>query len=133
MNAMLVRQPVSLPRFLVWMARICGVVLFVGWMSLVVEELFKTGFELPSINAFYQAAAFAAVFGGYLLSRKHALTGSAVAIAGTACFFVIAFVTSGVVPQINAAWFAVPAVLTIAAWIFNRRRRHLYMPGWRSA
>ena len=133
MNAMLVREPVSLPRFLVWMARICGVVLFVGWVSFVVEELSKNHFVMPDIEEFYQAGAFALVFGGYLLSRKHALTGSAVAIAGTACFFVIAFVTSGVVPQINAVWFAVPAVLTIAAWVFNRRRRHLYMPGWRSA
>lgn len=117
-----------MPRLLVWMAQICGVVLFVGWVSLVVGELFNTRFVMPDVEAFYQAAALAAVFVGYLLSRKHALIGSFVAIAGTVCFFAIAFATSGVMPQIYAAWFAVPAVLTLVAWGYNRRRRHLYFP-----
>jgi hypothetical protein len=128
MNARLMREPVSMPRLLVWTAQICGVVLFVGWVSLIVDELFRTHFVMPDVEAFYQAGALAAVFGGYLVSRKHALAGSFIAIVATVCFFAIAFATSGVMPQIDAVWFAVPAVLTLLAWGYNRRRRHLYFP-----
>jgi hypothetical protein len=128
MNARLVREPVSLPRLLSWAAKVCGVVLFVSWVGFVVSELFINHFEMPDIEAFYQAGALVVVFGGYLLSRKHALAGSLIAIVGTLCFFAIAFATSGVVPQLGAAWFAVPAVLTLAAWGYNRRRRHLHNP-----
>lgn len=132
MNARLLREPVSLPRLLVWIAKVCGVVLFVGWVGLVIEELYKTRFVVPDVEAFYQAGALAVVFGGYLLSRTRALAGSALALTGLVGFFAIAFVTSGVLPELNAAWFAVPAVLTLAAWAYNRRRRHLRYPGWRS-
>lgn len=129
MNASLVREPVSIPRLLVWIAQVCGFILFVGWVGLVAEEFYRTRFVMPDVEAFYQAGSLALVFGGYLLSRKHALAGSFVAIAATVCFFAIAFATSGVLPQIDAIWFAVPAVLTLSAWGYNRRRRHLRHPG----
>lgn len=132
MNARLMWESVSLPRLLVWIAQVCGLVLFVGWVGLVIQELYKTRFVVPDMDAFYQAGALAVVFGGYLLSRTRALAGSALALAGIVGFFAIAFATSGVLPELNAAWFAVPAVLTLAAWAYNRRRRHQCHPGWRS-
>lgn len=128
----LMRESVSVPRLLVWVAQICGVVLFAGWVGLVIGEFVKNRFELPDAAAFYQAGALALVFGGYLVSRKRAVVGSTLAIIGTIAFFLTAFMTSGVMPEINAAWFAVPAVLTLAAWTYNRRRRHLYAAGWHS-
>ena len=123
MNARLLRQPTSVPRLLSWGAQICGVVLFVGWLGFVASEFFKNQFEMPDKEAFYQGAALLAVFGGYLLSRRHALAGSVVALVATAVYFAIAFVTSGIWPQVEALWFAVPAVLTLLAWELNRYRR----------
>lgn len=123
MNALLLRHPTSVPRLLSWGAKICGVVLFVGWLGFVVSEIFRDGYEMPDKEAFYQGAALLAVFGGYLLCLRHALAGSIVALVATALFFVIAFVTTDVWPQVEAVWFAVPAVLTLLAWELNRYRR----------
>lgn len=133
MRALWIKNTRSIPRVLSWGAKICGAMLFVGWVFLVFNELFKNRFEMPRIEAFYQAGALAVVFVGYLISRKHAVVGSAVAIAGTACFFAIAFATSGVAPQLNAVWFALPPVLTLAAWAATRvRRRRPAARGWYS-
>ena len=121
MNASVAKSRLVVPRLLSRAAQVCALALFVGWLALVVGELINSHFQWPSPHAFYQAAALALVFGGYMLSYRHALAGSLAAIVGTVAFFVISFATSGVMPSVHALWFAIPAVLTLAAWAYIRR------------
>lgn len=126
MNAHVFKQPATLPRLFSWAAQVSGVVLFVGWVVLVVGEQFRTQFDFPVAKSFLQAAAIIGVFVGYLLSRKYAVPGSILALVGTGCFFAISYLTTGVWPQLSALWFGVPAVLTLAAWELTQklRRKH---------
>ena len=130
MNATWVRNPLPTARLLSWGAKVCGVMLFVGWVVFVINELAKNHFVLPGAQEFYQAGVLAVVFVGYLVTRRHALVGSALAIGGTICYFAVVFMTSGMLPELNAAWFAAPAVLTLAAWTVNRLRRRQSAHGW---
>jgi hypothetical protein len=126
MNAHVFKQPATLPRLFSWAAQVCGIVLFVGWVVLLVGEQIRTHFDMPAAHAFLQGSAMVGVFVGYLLSRKYAVPGSILALVGTGCFFAISYLTTGVWPELSALWFAVPAVLTLAAWELtqNLRRKH---------
>ena len=96
--------------------------LFVGWFAFVCGELVKNRFEMPATEAFYQAATLVLVFAGYALLWRHGLVGSALVILGTAAFFAIGLVTAGILPGIQAVWFAVPGVLALLAWSFDRQQ-----------
>lgn len=113
------------PRLLSWGAKICGVILFSVWLVLVLAEFFGNHFQLPNWGMVLQGIALMVVFGAYLLSAKRPLTGSLLAVLALIGFFVTTFVGTGAWPPMAALWFAMPAVLTLAAWIFSRARRRL--------
>jgi hypothetical protein len=75
MNAHVFKQPATLPRLFSWAAQVCGIVLFVGWVVLLVGEQIRTHFDMPAAHAFLQGSAMVGVFVGYLLSRKYAVPG----------------------------------------------------------
>ncbi|TWU28130.1 hypothetical protein [Bythopirellula polymerisocia] len=120
MNTKLQNQQVSTTQLLRWGAEVSGVILFVGWLGFVCGELVKTN-EMPAKEAFYGAAALVLIFAGYALLWRHALTGSVLVFLGTVGFFAIGWITTGILPGLDALWFAIPGVLALLAWNFDRR------------
>ena len=82
----------------------------------------KSHFEMPAKVAFYQAAGLLIVFAGYSLLWRHALAGVAAVLIGTISFFAINWISAGILPGLNALWFAFPGVLALLAWYFDRKQ-----------
>ena len=103
-----------------WAGRASGSLLFVGWIGLVIQEAIRSG--TPSLAMMYQGVAFALVFAGYGLGLRYELTGGLLTIFGTVAFFAIVAFTTGILPQADAAWFAVPGVLYLLAWHYDHHQ-----------
>ena len=103
-----------------WSARACAVSLFVAWLGLVVHETVRSG---PPTTALilYQAAAFAVVFAGYALGWRSDSAGGVLTIIGTSAFLAATLFTVGVLPPLEAVWFAAPGILYFLAWLFGDR------------
>jgi hypothetical protein len=90
------------------------------WFALVIVEFVRSGAELPTAPAYYQAAALALVFAGYVMGWHKEFAGGALAIIGTAAFFAVNVLTFGALPLFGAVWFALPGVLYLLAWQCDR-------------
>jgi hypothetical protein len=110
------------PDLLRWSGRACGLSLVVAWLVLVIIESVRSG-PFHSAQLLYQAAALAVVFAGYAIGWRSELTGGVLSIVGTIAFFLASAVSVGVLPPLGAAWFAVPGVLYLLAWLADERRR----------
>ena len=121
MNTKLLKHDESISQLLRWGAVTSGAMLFIGWVGFVCGELVKTN-TIPTREAFYGAAALVLIFAGYALLWRHALAGSVLIFLGTAGFFAIGWFTSGVLPGLDALWFAIPGVLALLAWSIHRQR-----------
>ena len=107
-----------------WAGRASGSLLLVVWLAFVIQEAMRWG--VPSVATMYQGAAFAFVFAGYALGLRYELTGGLLAILGTVAFFAVVALTTGILPHAEAAWFAVPGVLYLLAWRYDRPH-HRYL------
>ena len=108
-----------------WSARASGAILVVAWLALVILETTRPNVDALHVAAFYQAAALALVFAGYALGWRMELAGGVVSILGTAAFFAVHVLTFGILPGLEAAWFAVPGVLYVLAWKYNEQRQNV--------
>jgi hypothetical protein len=118
------RHPLTYSDSFRWSARFGGVILFVAWLALVIEELARSDFRTLSIESFCQAAALAIVFLGYAVGWREELLGGMFSLFGTAAYFLIVVLTTNVLPGIEAAWFAAPGVLYLLAWQCSGRNVH---------
>jgi hypothetical protein len=101
--------------------RVSAVVLFVIWLGLFVAEIARNKFGTPPIDVYFQAAALAFVFGGYVVGWRHELVGGLMVIAGTIAFFIVDKVTMANFTGLGeAALFAVPGVLYVLAWMYDQ-------------
>lgn len=110
----------DVPHLFRWIARMAGAIVFASWLVLFVDELIRTG--PPPARTGGQAAALAVVFAGYFLTWRHELAGAVVTIVGTAAFVAVYVFDFEEMPVLAVAWFAVPGVLSLLAWQFNRHR-----------
>jgi hypothetical protein len=104
-----------------WCARAGGAIVVTFWVAFVLLEIARSDVDLPSVAAYYQAAALVLVFAGYVLGWRKELTGGILAIIGTVAFFAVHVSTFGMLPGLEAAWFAAPGVLYLLAWISGDR------------
>lgn len=104
-------------------AAICASIIVAAWVSLATIEAFRTDEWIPHLPSYPQAVVLAVVFAGYFVGWRHPLVGAALAIVGTAAFFVVGYVCVGMVPPLPAAWLAIPGVLFLFAWAVGRRKK----------
>jgi hypothetical protein len=100
-------------------ARVCAVILFAGWAAYVAAEMFRPGFQAP-IRTLAQAVALAVVFGGYAVGWRYERLGGGLTLAGVALFFAVNLLDTQVMPDLAAAFFAIPGVLYLLAWYEQR-------------
>lgn len=100
-----------------------GAALVAMWFVMLALETVTTGELIPNIRSYAQALVLAGVFAGYAIGWRHELIGAALAIAGTGLFFAVGYSEVGAMPPLPAAWFAIPGVLYLLAWMFNDRRQ----------
>jgi hypothetical protein len=94
-----------------------------AWLGLVLVEAARPAVGQLTLDAFYQAAALAFVFGGYVLGWRKELAGGVLAIFGTVAFFAVHVLTFEVLPGLGAALFAAPGILYVLAWKYNQERQ----------
>jgi len=123
MYASIPKNSASISELFRWFARASSAVLFVSWAVLLALEL--TGEGRATTEGAAQAAALAIVFVGYGLAWRNELVGAVVAIVGAAVFFVSFAVSFQGLPSLAVAWFAVPAVLFLMAWYYDKRHPSL--------
>jgi hypothetical protein len=128
MNVSTYSQQATFPWLFRWCGRVWGAIVVIGWAAFVTREMTLPMAEFPSVESFYQAAALAAVFAGYALGWRMELAGGALAILGTAAFFVIQLITIDSVPDAGAACFALPGIFYLLAWKYDDPARHLANP-----
>ena len=119
MYACLPQKSASSTELFRWFARASSVVLFVGWILLLVQELIRD--SRVTTDEALQGAALALVFIGYAIGWRKELVGALIALFGTAMFFVICVASYGNLPGLAAVWFAVPSFLYILAWYTQRK------------
>jgi hypothetical protein len=102
-------------------AAICAAIIVGAWFSLVTMEAFRTGEWIPNLYSYPQAFVLAVVFAGYVIGWRYPLLGAAMAILGTAVFFVEGYVNVDMVPPLPAAWLAIPGVLYLLARAVDKR------------
>jgi hypothetical protein len=100
-----------------------GAALVAMWLVMLALETFKSDETIPNVHSYVQALVLVGVFAGYAIGWRHELTGAALVIAGTALFFAVGYAEVGVAPPLPAAWFAIPGVLYLLAWMFGDRRQ----------
>jgi hypothetical protein len=103
-------------------AAVCGAIIVAAWFSLATLEAFRNDEWIPNIYSYPQAIVLAAVFAGYFVGWRHPLVGAALAIVGTAAFFVVGYLCVEMVPPLPAVWLAIPGVLYLFAWAVGRRK-----------
>lgn len=101
-----------------------GAVIAANWLVLLVLEAFRQTEWIPNIWSLNQAMVLAVVFASYLIGWRHPLIGAALALGGTALFFVVGYTSTKTIPPLPAAMFAVPGVLYLTAWLADRRRHY---------
>jgi hypothetical protein len=119
MYASLPQKYASISELFRWFAMASSTVLFVGCISLIVQDLAGDG-KVTSQGAI-QAVALAVVFAGYAIGWRYELAGSLIVIFGTVLFFTVCEVTYGQLPGLAAAWFAFPALLYLLAWYTRKK------------
>lgn len=102
-----------------WLARASSIVLFVGWILLLVQELMRD--SRVTTDEAIQGASLAIVFVGYAIGWRKELAGALIAIFGTITFFTVCVVAYDSLPGLAAAWFALPSVLYVLAWYTQRK------------
>jgi hypothetical protein len=102
-------------------ARTIAAVLIVIWLALFIREARSLGFN-PSNDIYRQAVCLAVVFAGYAIGVRNELVGGVAAIIGTLAFFAVVLTAIGEVPGLAAALFAVPGVLYLLDWHYDKRR-----------
>lgn len=123
MYACLPQKSASSTELFRWFARASSIVLFVGWIVLLVQELMRD--SRVTTDEAIQGAALALVFVGYAIGWRKELAGALIAIFGTVMFFTICVVGYGRFPGLAAAWFALPSVLYVLAWYTQRNSASL--------
>jgi hypothetical protein len=98
-----------------------GATLFICWLGGLIVEAIRFDAVVPNIHSFPQALVLAVVFTSYAIGWRHKLAGGVLAIMGTAAFFLVSYLSVQVMPPLPAAWFAVPGVLYLLAWAFERK------------
>jgi hypothetical protein len=119
MYACLPQKSASSTELFRWFARASSIVLFVGWILLLVQELMRD--SRVTTSEAIQGAALALVFVGYAIGWRKELAGALIAIFGTVMFFTVCGVGYGRLPGLAAAWFALPSVLYFLAWYTQRK------------
>lgn len=110
------------------LGRASAIILFASWAGLVIAEIVQRKFGEPPLDVFFQAAALAVVFAGYAVGWRHELAGGLMAVLGTIAFFIVQVVAlTGPTGVSAAVWFALPGVLYLLAW--NYDRLHHKYPG----
>lgn len=97
-------------------------VLGVIWMGMVVNEMVVKKEWLPNAHSALQLLVLAVIFGAYVVGWRHGVLGAALAVLGTFALFAVAYWSVGMLPPLAAAWFAVPGVLYMLAWLADRPR-----------
>lgn len=104
-------------------AAACAAVLGVIWAGYVVNEMIREQAILPNVHSYLQLVALGVVFAAYVVGWRHGVLGVTLAVTGTLALFGLGYWTVGVLPPLQAAWFAVPGVLYLFAWMADRRKR----------
>jgi hypothetical protein len=108
------QKPASISDQFRWLALASSIVLFVGWISLLAQELTRD--SRVTTNEAIQGAFLALTFVGYAVAWRKELAGALIALFGTIMFFVVCVVGFGKLPGLAVAWFTLPSVLYISAW-----------------
>jgi hypothetical protein len=74
-----------------WFAQVSSIVLFVGWILLLVQELMRD--TRVTTDEAIQGAVIAIIFVGYAVGWRNELAGALVALFGTIVFFTVCTVT----------------------------------------
>jgi len=119
MYACLPQKSASSTELFRWFGRASSIVLFVGWILLLVQELMRD--SRVTTDEAIQGAVLAVVFVGYAIGWRKELAGALIAIFGTVLFFTVCGVAFGRLPGLAAAWFALPSVLYFLAWYTQRK------------
>lgn len=102
-----------------WFARASSIVLFVGWILLLVQELMRD--TRVTTHEAIQGAVLALIFVGNAVGWRNELVGAFVALFGTTIFLTVCMVTFGQLPSFAVAWFALPSLLYVLAWYTQRK------------
>jgi hypothetical protein len=125
MYASIPQNPASSSELFRWFARASSIVLFVGWVLLLVQELMRD--SRVTMEEAIQGTVLAVVFVGYAIGWRKELAGALIALFGTVVFFVVCVVGFGKLPGLAIAWFAFPSVLYILAWYTRGKYRRLVL------
>ena len=119
MYASIPKNPASSSELFRWFARASSIVLFVGWVLLLVQELTRD--NRVTTQEAMQGAVLTLVFLGYAVAWRKELVGALIAVFGTAMFFVTCVASYGYLPGLATVWFAVPSLLYILAWYTDKK------------
>jgi hypothetical protein len=119
MYAFIPKNSASSSELFRWFARASSIVLFVGWVLLLVQELMRD--NRVTTHEAMQGAVLTLVFLGYAVAWRKELAGALIALVGTAMFFVTCVASYGNLPGLAAVWFAVPSLLYILAWYTGKK------------
>ena len=119
MYACLPQKSASSTELFRWFARASSIVLFVGWILLLVQELMHD--SRVTTDEAIQGAILAVVFVGYAIAWRKELAGALIALFGTVMFFIACVASFGNLPGLAALWFVVPSVLYFLAWYTQRK------------
>ena len=125
MYACLPQKSASNTELFRWFARASSIVLFVGWIFLLVQELMRD--TRVTTHEAIQAVVLALIFVGYAVGWRNELAGALVALFGTIVFYTVCTVTFGQLPSLAIAWFALPSVLYVLAWYTQRKYGRLVL------
>jgi hypothetical protein len=105
-------------------AHFCAILLFGGWLGLIIAEFLQRRVGDPPLTSYYQAAVLAVVFAGYLIGARHEFAGGMLTVLATVTFFVVHIVSLGITPAAAIAWFAAPGVFYLLAWYTDHQTIH---------
>lgn len=104
-------------------AAACAGILGAIWVALFVNEMIREQALVPNVHSYMQFGALAVVFAAYIVGWRHGVLGVTLAVAGTVALFVFGYASVGTMPPLAVAWFVVPGVLYLLAWIADRRKQ----------
>jgi hypothetical protein len=122
-------QHATYPWLIRWSGRVGGVIVVIAWITLVIAEFARLDGARPTAIAYYQAATLALVFAGYAIGWWKELAGGVLVLLGTVAFFAVYRIMFdmefGSWPEPGAACFAVPGLLYLLSWKFNKRANEI--------